>query len=75
MRVDMFGFKQQHKLITSEGMDMIRRQIECDNHNISNVFELYDNGELDKRLFRRYVIESEASYKQQKYALEKGRFR
>jgi hypothetical protein len=67
MRVDMFGFKQQHKLITSEGMDMIKRQIECDIHNIQE--------SLDNNFKAKYIQGVCKSIREQQYALEKGRFR
>ena len=68
----MFGFKHPHKLITSEGMDMIKRQMECDAHNIHEAAKIAN---VFDRPFIRFHTEILKEYRQQRYALEKGRFR
>lgn len=70
----MFGFKQQHKLITFEGMEMIKRQIECDNHNIlmASIIQKDDN---KYKKINAYMNNTLKSIRQQEYALKKGRFR
>ena len=75
MKVDMFGFKRQHKLITSEGMDMIKRQMECDDSNAIEAYRLYQDKEITSSQFWRYSKQFTTSSAQQKYALDKGRFR
>lgn len=67
VRVDMFGFKQPHKLITSEGMDMIERQIECDKHNIQE--------SLNTNFKARYIQTVCKSIREQQRALKQGRFK
>jgi hypothetical protein len=78
MTVDMFGFKRQHKLITSEGMDMIKRQIECDKHNINMAGlseKSCDEWEKHNKKVTAFTNKTWTSIRQQYNALKKGRFR